>query len=120
MNCISAQTCAHVTKIFGGWSACGSSHVVGIQVVEKVHICVEKHPNFPFARTPHIELKFLIHLIVWQIGLVCKFCPEVGPHETVESIIEIVFPPDCPRPVKSAAGLPTSTQVVCSHQRCCL
>ena len=38
----------------------------------------------------------------------------------MKPIVEVVFPPDCPRAIKSTAGFPASPQVVSSHQCCCL
>ena len=42
------------------------------------------------------------------------------PHKPVKSIVEVVLPQDGPRAIESAPVFPAFSQIVSSHQRCCL
>ena len=46
----------------------GAVDWVGVNVVEKVHVCVEKHPHF-LTLAKHIELEFLVHRVVGRVCL---------------------------------------------------
>ena len=47
----------------------GAVDRVQLKVVEKVHVCVEKHAQPFLVLVPNVVLKFLVHRVIWGVGL---------------------------------------------------